>query len=95
MDDKQQLKEIATLVALHGICTGAIPDNVVDLAVGIGEAVAERLEPTGQHSDERIRRFKEAFFAMVNDPTPQPGHDPGISSDEILQWWRAAWEQSA
>lgn len=88
MDDKQQLKEIATLVALHGICTGAIPDNVVDLAVGIGEAVAERMETTGQHSDERIRRFKEAFFARMSTLPSEVG-------EHLLSHWSAAWEQSA
>lgn len=85
MDDKQQLKEIATLVALHGICTGAIPDNVVDLAVGIGVAVAGSLEQTGQHSDERISRFKEAFFARMSTE----------GGEHLLSHWTAAWEQSA
>lgn len=99
-DDGPELREIATLVALHGMlsCHGA-SERVANEAIAIGRQVAEGLEPrvsgnttgaawpAGVYTEERIRMFKEQFKVQLRAR--------GLDEDRVMAEWRAAWELTA
>lgn len=99
-DDGPELRDIATLVALHGIltCGTSMHDGAAGHALEIGRQVAEGLgeklsfvPPGGTvYTEERIRRFKESFFSLLEG---SPRFD-AANRGEILTLWRAAWEQA-
>lgn len=100
-DDGPELRDIATLVALHALVLNGKEPDPQARALEIGRQVAYGLESRvssgstsggqpGVYTEDRIRRFKELFFdKLVTGPLTRD------AVEIAREAFRSAWEKSA